>query len=590
MKKLICSIGLFFTLPALASSVNMDTFYKPSLAHLAQLSAKSTSVDWNTGSSMMFGRGYDSFTDDSAGKCVILKTTQYDSSRATDSIQESVFKLELIESRYDLAKKIGVSAAASLKSGFNKGSASVSYLNEQSLNNYSIYILVSAEVLTPVERTMDEDLDRDFVDLARSQPKAFRQKCGNEYVAAIQRGGMLYALLKLDTVDSYSYTQIKSSLRAKVGTFKAAVDLERSIAEATSNKSLQIFVHQIGGEAKAYPTNVADLIERVKEFSLEVTRKPTPLRAITASYNQLKSYPIEGTEFDTAVQEGVFEYLNQLKFKLTDHRDNVNYILSNKSQFLSPQMNELQGRLDYVNKKLNEINTLTKTCLNNFEKCMYPENFNYIEYTLPERLEKAFADNQCKVRTNIACGAIYKVVRGPECGVGSYKLAAHPKCGVKAFNLGRSSACEVASYNTGSGPACGVARYNQRKSGEVCGWDDGGECTRRLPISVAGVFPVTPRKGGSCFRIPRTCRHPSFGVEAYNSCSDSSFGVQAYQECRAPAHGVEAYNSCRDSEFGIEEYATCEHPTHEVVAIKQCKLLEFFDQESGVVKYKECKE
>jgi len=291
---------------------------------------------------------------------------------------------------------------------------------------------------------------------------------------------------------------------------------------------------------------------------------------------------IEGTEFDTAVQEGVFEYLNQIKFKLTDHRDNVNYIISNKSQFLSPNMNDLYGRLDYISKKLNEINTLTKTCLNNFDKCLYPENFNYIEYNLPERLEKAFADNQCKVRTNIACGAIYKSAQGPECGVGSYKLAAHPKCGVKNFNIGRSSACEVATYNTGSGPACGFARYNQRKSGEVCGWDVGGECTRSLPMM--------PRKGGSCFSVPRTCRHPSFGVEAYNSCSDSSFGVQQFKECRAAAHGVETYNSCRDPEFGIEEYATCEHPTHSVVAIKQCKLLEFFDQESGVVKYKECKD
>ncbi|NUN04545.1 MAG: hypothetical protein HUU57_02175 [Bdellovibrio sp.] len=590
MKKLICSIGLLFTLPALASTVSVEVFNKPSLSHIPQLTTKSTSVDYNTGSSMMFGRGYDSLSDDSAGKCVVLNRTEYDTSRTPDSVQESVFKFELIESRYDLAKKIGVSAAASLKSGFNKGSASVSYLNEQSLNSYSIYILVSAEVLTPIEHAMDEDLDLHFVDLARSHPKAFRQKCGNEYVAAIQRGGMLYALLKLDTVDSYSYTQIKSSLRAKVGTFKAAVDLERSIAEATSNKSLQIFVHQVGGEAKTYPTSVAELIGRVKDFSLEVTKRPTPLRAITTAYSHLKSYPIEATEFDTAVQEGVFEYLNQLKFKLTDHRDNVNYILNNKSQFIAPNLKELQGRIDYVNQKLNEINTLTRTCLNNFEKCLYPENFKYQEYNLPERLEKAFADNQCKIRTHLSCGAIYKVARGPECGVGAYKLAAHPKCGAKTFNLSRSAACPVAAYNTGRGPACGVARYNQRKNGEVCGTDDRGDCMRSLPIKVAGVFPVIPKRGSACFSTPRTCRHPSFGVEAYNSCSDASFGVQAFQECRDPSHGVESFNSCRDPEFGVEEYATCEHPTHEVVAIKQCKLLEFFDLESGVVKYKECKD
>lgn len=105
MKKLICSLGLLFALPVLAGSVSVETFNKPTLNHRPQLTTKSTSVDYNTGSSMMFGRGYDSLSDDSTGKCVVLNRTEYDTSRTQDSIQESIFKFELIESRYDLAKK-----------------------------------------------------------------------------------------------------------------------------------------------------------------------------------------------------------------------------------------------------------------------------------------------------------------------------------------------------------------------------------------------------------------------------------------------------------------------------------------------------
>lgn len=578
--KIFLVLALFCPIFCLASFKNISV--QPILKSLP---------DYTTGSSMMFARGYDSFKDDSSGLCVDFSQTQYDSSRTADSIQESVFKLELVESRYDLAKKIGVSAAASLKSGFSKASASVNYLNEQSLSTYSIYVLISAEVLTPIERIVGEDLKPGFIDFARSNPMAFRQKCGNEYVAAIQRGGVLYALLKLDTVDGSSYTQIKTSLRARVGTFKTAVDLERSISEATSNKSLQIFVHQIGGEAKSYPTNVADLLERVKDFSIEVAKKPTPLRSITVPYSQLKSYPIEATEFDTSVQESVLEYLNQLKFRLIEHRDNVNYILNNKSQFVEPNIQELQQRLDYVNSKLNEINLQTKQCLVNFANCKFPDDFKYIEYILPLRLENVTVDNQCKLRVNPVCGYIYKNAKGPECGVSAYKLAANSKCGVKSFKLKASAACEVALYKESAQAPCDVLRFNERKDAAICGSYEVGACALKVPPFLESLFATKNfRQGNNCRSIPNSCRHPSFGVEAYKTCRDKSFGVESYKECRAEEHGVEAYNECRDPEFGVEEYASCEHPSHEVIGLKQCKLQEYLDQESATIKYRTCQE
>lgn len=587
MKKLICSLGLLVSLPSLASTVSWDVINKKSPVASLQPSLYSY-APFTTGSSLMFGRGYDSFKDDTSGKCVIVKDSKYDPSRAADSIQESVFKFELIESRHDLAKKIGVTAAASLKSGFSKGSASVSYLNEQSVNSYSLYVLVSAEVLTPIERTIDEDLDPDYIDLATSNINAFRQKCGNEYVAAIQRGGLMYALLKLETADTHSYTQIKSSLRAKVGTFKAAVDLERSITEATSNKSLQIFVHQIGGEAKSYPTNIADLMERVKDFSIEVTRKPTPLRAITVPYEQLKSYPISATPWDTSVQEKVFEQLNQLKFRLTDHRDNINYILSNKSQFNSPNLPQLQASLNEIHRKMNDINEQTRKCLTNFQNCKYPENFDYIQIDLPERLEKANADNQCKVRINMACGAIYKVAQGPECGPRQFKLAEHPLCGVKTWKLASTDKCNPVTYKIGQGSVCGPTVYRMGTSKQYCGSEDAGSCLRR--VVVPGLKPSPNGPSGGCISVAKSCRHPAFGVESVPSCRHPSFGAETFEQCRHESHGAETYNSCRLEAFGYEAYPACEHPTHDVIAVKQCKLLEYFDQESGIVKYKSCNE
>lgn len=572
MKNMIAAIVFVISLPAYSRNV-------------PQIMPKSFNVDYYTGTSMMFGHGYDSFKDDSSGKCVIVPATEYDETRTPNTIQESTFKLELIESKYDLAKKLGVTATASLKSGFSKGSATVNYVNEQSLNQYSIYILVSAEILTPLERAKDEQFDSDYIDLARSNPKAFRTKCGNEYVAAIQRGGVFYGLLKLDTEDSASYIRTKASLRAKVGTFKAAVDLEQSISEATSHKSLQIFAFQIGGESQPYPTNVTELINRVKNFPAEVASRPVPLRSITAPYSQLKTFPIEATIFDTATQESVLDYLSQLRFKVTDHRNNVEFILNNKSQFQSFLPEELNKRIDYANEKLNRINYLTKNCLNNFEKCQYPDDFQYQDILLPERLVKSIADQQCKLRTREECGYIYKVIADNACDVLNYNLGKGKVCGTKESST--PVVCTKPVYKESTSAVCGVKLYNQKTSLE-CGSDLGGECTRSVPIQIMGLLGLNsdkPNRGGSCFNTPKTCRLEKFGVESYNTCRDQSFGVEVPSKCSQPSL---EYKECRDPQFGVESYMACASPKHPIEGIRQCYLLETIDPETQILKYQAC--
>ncbi len=251
---------------------------------------------------MIFGTGYDSFKDESSGSCVDITKLQYDGDKLENTIQESIFKIDLIESSHELAKKLKITTSASLKVGFGRGSAAASYVDEQQLNQYSLYILVSAEVLTPSERSVGELLNADYIDLAKSNPDAFRLKCGNEYVAAVQRGGSFYGLLKLETADSTTYNQIKLDLRAKVGTFKTASELEKSVAEATRNKNLQIIIHHVGGKDNDYPINVEQLLRRITQFPSEITKNKIPLKVVTVPYTQLKNYPLQATAFDTSVR------------------------------------------------------------------------------------------------------------------------------------------------------------------------------------------------------------------------------------------------------------------------------------------------
>jgi len=112
---------------------------------------------------------------------------------------------------------------------------------------------------------------------------------------------------------------------------------------------------------------------------------------------------------------------------------------------------------------------------------------------------------------------IYKMNRGPSCGVEKYKAKA-------------SSKCDILEYNTASGSQCGVAQWKHCKSGS-CGWNSCG------PIAKCSA---------------RSCRTTACGVEIYKTCAHPDFGIKSYKICRHPDHGVEVYKACRSPEFGFD--------------------------------------
>jgi hypothetical protein len=140
---------------------------------------------------------------------------------------------------------------------------------------------------------------------------------------------------------------------------------------------------------------------------------------------------------------------------------------------------------------------------------------NYKTYTscvieLVREFNKPLTAADCK-------NPIYKVGRGPVCGVEKYKALASVRCG-------------VLEYNTGTGAQCGVDQYYRCETG-ACGWN------------ACGFIKKCDAK---------ECRHPNCGVERYKTCKHPDFGVRTYKTCRDPSNGVETYKACRNEEFGFE--------------------------------------
>lgn len=129
---------------------------------------------------------------------------------------------------------------------------------------------------------------------------------------------------------------------------------------------------------------------------------------------------------------------------------------------------------------------------------------------LVKEFNKEISEKNCKK-------PVYKIGRGPSCGVETYRLQASANCG-------------VIEYNTGSGAQCGVDQYIYCETG-ACGWNS---------------CPFVKKCDA------KECRHPNCGVERYKTCKHSDFGVRTYKTCRHSSHGVETYKACRNPEFGYD--------------------------------------
>jgi hypothetical protein len=69
--------------------------------------------------------------------------------------QDVSFFLELITDSAQLAKRLEVSASASLKLGIGGGSAKAKFVSEQKINSYSAFLLVHVVVKNPTKRIRD---------------------------------------------------------------------------------------------------------------------------------------------------------------------------------------------------------------------------------------------------------------------------------------------------------------------------------------------------------------------------------------------------------------------------------------------------
>lgn len=360
--------------------------------------------DQNQG--MTYGVGFDSVSSKVRGDCVVRTDLEVPEGVGG---QEVIFKLRQITSSLDLAKELNISASASLRAAFGNVSAKASYVSQQNINQFSIYLLAQVSVTNPLRRMRDVKLtDETWKLLEIEGEEQFRERCGDEFLSGITTGGEYLAILQITTKTEEEKQNVSASVVAKGagGNWKVGAAFQSALETISREHEVEITSFQQGGNTTAIPDTVEEIIERATNFPQQVEGdKAFAYSAFFQEYYTLQ-LPDGKNPIDVENQKSVIEKLAGYYLSYSDTLNSIEYVLKNSDQFVDFDSEELNQKANEIRNTLNGLVQSASGCFNNYKSCKLPDDLSNPIVVLPSRksIEVRDAIDTAEAAANIAAG------------------------------------------------------------------------------------------------------------------------------------------------------------------------------------------
>ena len=122
---------------------------------------------------------------------------------------------------------------------------------------------------------------------------AFRRHCGDSFVASIQSGAELLALISFTASSESQKQSIKASVSADFGAVQASTDTADARRSSRESSDLQVTMTQIGGSGGPIATTREDLVQKLKLLAMDAAMAPKFHSMQVMSYDSLADWPAE---------------------------------------------------------------------------------------------------------------------------------------------------------------------------------------------------------------------------------------------------------------------------------------------------------
>lgn len=505
-------------------------------------------IDINPDSPVLLGMGVDLVTGEFKQPCV-----EWGGTRFLTTGQGTKLRYQLVEDSRSMKKALGVKARVAYKSPGTHVSGKAAFASEVNANSYSLYILAMVDVKAPTETLADVHLRPEVRELlAQGNLNRFREVCGDEYVASVQRAGTFVGVTEIRTTGTSSKKKIKVELQGKMGGYSASGEMTQAISKVAQRNEVRSYQYVTGQERTALSVSPDQMVKNAENFPVNVDPESAlPYRAATFSYQTLVDWN-GPAPVDVQHQAYVVAEIGRRQERYREKLADVHYVMANPLEFRDFEPARLGHMEAVIDQNLQRLQRAASECHRDLRECEVPkllydeESYQGVRKPLPPRL-----DTLC-----------YQARADPACGVDRYNERADVLCGVKLYKEKVDKSCGAATYKAARTRACGVELYKKKKSGK-CGYTYGKVKTYPLHFGCPKGM-VLHKKVALALqcktRTAKTCRHSSHGVERYKSCRAAAHGAETYKACRKKEWGIELFETCAREEFGVAEYQVCRRP------------------------------
>ncbi len=328
-----------------------------------------TIINWDDDPNSAIGSGFDTGAGRVCGDCVERTDV------ASAGGDEVYFTIDLVTSRTEMARRLQVSASASIRAAAGtSGSGRARFFQDLSINQYSLYLVVSCIVRKASARMRDVRLKDTFkVLLENNKTEEFHRSCGNEFIVGSTIGGEFYAVYEFQTTSSDQREEVEAAVRASgaLGSFSAEGDFQLSMRKLTDRYSMTFRTYAYGVPSTVLlPSNGNEIVDFARNFPQYVSSSGRVYTGSTLGYVTCENYPtLQPNPIDLQQQNLMLEDSAARRLRLLDLIASIDYILFNGSQFETFDSQHLTAKGNELRSQVNALTQAASTCLSDYRQC-----------------------------------------------------------------------------------------------------------------------------------------------------------------------------------------------------------------------------
>lgn len=316
---------------------------------------------------LIFGRGYDSTSAEFRGACVAPEPVSVIGDGGTG--MDTSFSLEQVSTSEQLRRVTEAEISASARWGIRRASATMSALKQSEFNSHDVYLVLRVAVRKNALALTKPKLLPESLEVWQRDRAAFREACGNTFIASMVVGGDFTAIYRVSTTSASDRLDLSARLSGSFSGIDGAANFKKEIESIRTSHSVMVQILREGPSGSLPSLDPKSLIDYALAFPSLISgaQNSRPYEAQAQSYATLLEPLPDGEE--TSKLERYLRHLADEVERALQDRNDLQFAMKNLNQFHEIKRAAVQSRITELERYIEQATNYARSCIEDPSLC-----------------------------------------------------------------------------------------------------------------------------------------------------------------------------------------------------------------------------